>query len=148
MISNEHLAEPSDIAYRSETGSGVQTMLIHELKLGGLLSFGPDTPPLKMQRLNVLVGPNGSGKSNFIEALGLLRSAATKLAAPIEGPGGGGVVEWVWKGASDGIASINAVIDNPDGKRRLRHRIEFCAQAQRFELVDEKDRERNGLPRT
>ena len=113
-------------------------MLIHELKLTGLLSFGPDTPPLKMQRLNVLVGPNGSGKSNFIEALGLLRSAATKLAAPMRGAGGGGVVEWVWKGAPGGIASIDAVIDNPGGNQHLRHRIDFSAQGQRFELVDER----------
>lgn len=67
-------------------------MLVHDLKLGSLLSFGPETPPLKMESLNVLVGPNGSGKSNFIEALGLLRSAATKLAAPMRGPGGGGVI--------------------------------------------------------
>ena len=57
-------------------------MFIHELTLRGLLSFGPDTPPLPMEALNVLVGPNGSGKSNLLEALGLLRSAATRLVAP------------------------------------------------------------------
>ena len=113
-------------------------MLIHELKLGGLLSFGPETPPLKMERLNVLVGPNGSGKSNFIEALGLLRSAATKLAAPMRGPGGGGVTEWIWKGDPRAVASIDAVINNPDSRQPLRHHIAFCAQAQHFELVDER----------
>jgi predicted ATPase len=113
-------------------------VLIHELKLGGLLSFGPETPPLKMESLNVLVGPNGSGKSNFIEALGLLRSAATKLAAPVRGTGGGGVTEWIWKGDPKAVASIEAVIDNPDGRQPLRHSIAFCAQAQHFELVDER----------
>jgi len=113
-------------------------MLIHELRLAGLLSFGPDTPPLAMESLNVLIGPNGSGKSNFIEAIGLLRSAATKLAAPMRGTGGGGVTEWVWKGAPNGTAIIDAVIDNPDGNQNLRHYIEFGVQSQRFELIDER----------
>ena len=121
-------------------------MLIHELKLAGLLSFGPDTSPLKMKQLNVLVGPNGSGKSNFIEALGLLRSAATKLASPRRGAGGGGVVEWVWKGAPAGVASIDAVIDNPGGVQNLRHRLDFSAQGQRFELVDERIENESAYP--
>ena len=113
-------------------------MLIHELTLRGLLSFGPDTPPLKMQPLNVLIGPNGSGKSNLVEAIGLLRSAATKLAAPMRGPGGGGVAEWIWKGDQTGRAHLDAVIDNPKGNQPLRHTIEFRANASQFELVDEK----------
>ena len=113
-------------------------MLIHELTLRGLLSFGPDTPPLTMQPLNVLIGPNGSGKSNLVEAIGLLRSAATKLAAPMRGPGGGGVAEWIWKGDSAGNAHLDAVIGNPKGPESLRHTIEFCANASRFELIDEK----------
>ena len=113
-------------------------MLIHELTLRGLLSFGPDTPPLKMQPLNVLIGPNGSGKSNLVEAIGLLRSAATKLAAATRGPGGGGVAEWIWKGDPAGHAHLDAVIEYPKGDKPLRHTIEFRANTSQFELVDEK----------
>ncbi|MHB1156606.1 MAG: AAA family ATPase [Phycisphaerales bacterium] len=113
-------------------------MLIHELKLNSLLSFGPDTPALKMQPLNVLIGPNGSGKSNLIEAIGLLRSAATKLTAPMRGAGGGGVSEWIWKGTPHGQACIEAIIDNPSGQQPLRHVIEFSENSARFELMDER----------
>lgn len=113
-------------------------MLIHELRLAGLLSFGPDTTSLPMERLNILVGPNGSGKSNFIEAIGLLRSAATKLAAPIRGTGGGGVGEWIWKGAPDGSGVIDAVIEYPNYGTKLRHFLEFGIVSKRFELLDER----------
>ncbi|MCF7853525.1 MAG: AAA family ATPase [Candidatus Pacebacteria bacterium] len=112
-------------------------MLIKKLKLNGLLSFGPDTEPLPLQPLNVLIGPNGSGKSNLIEAIGFLRSAATKLAGPMRGVGGGGVGEWIWKGDDNRHASIEAVIEYPQGFMPLRHRIEFAEVASRFELIDE-----------
>jgi predicted ATPase len=111
-------------------------MVIRELSLRGLLSFGPDSPPLEMRPLNVLIGPNGSGKSNLLEAIGLLRSAATKLTAPMRGPGGGGVTEWIWKGDPSGTARIDAIIDRPC--QSLRHVIEFTETAARFELVDER----------
>ena len=113
------------------------TMLIQELTLRGLLSFGPDSPPLKMQPLNVLIGPNGSGKSNLVEAIDLLRSSATKLTAPMRGPGGGGVMEWIWKGSPSKDAHIEAVIHNPAGNQALRHVIEFTQTSAMFELVDE-----------
>ncbi|MFZ5830166.1 MAG: AAA family ATPase [Planctomycetota bacterium] len=112
-------------------------MLIHELTLRGLLSFGPETPPLAMEPLNVLIGPNGSGKSNLVEAVGLLRSAATKLTAPMRGTGGSGVKEWIWKGARNGHAQIEAVLNYPAGTQPLRHRIEFTETASRFDLLDE-----------
>lgn len=113
-------------------------MLIHELRLAGLLSFGPDTPALPLQRLNVFVGLNGSGKSNLIEAIGVLRSSVTKLAAPMRGVGGGGVTEWIWKGAPDKNAIIDAAFANPSGQKKIRHYIEFGVNDQRFELIDER----------
>lgn len=112
-------------------------MLIHELTLQGILSFGPESPPLKMRPLNVLIGPNGSGKSNLIESIGLLRSAPGKLAAPMRGLSGGGVREWIWKGAKPGLASIEAIVDYPAGFHPLRHRIAFAETASRFDLADE-----------
>lgn len=93
-------------------------------------------PPLAMQPLNVLIGPNGSGKSNLVEAIGLLRSTATKLTAPMRGPGGG-VKEWIWKGANNGHALVDVVIDYPAGTQPLRHMFEFIESASRLEVVDE-----------
>lgn len=112
-------------------------MLVHELTFRGMLSFGSECPPLEMRPLNLLIGPNGSGKSNFVEAIGLLRSASGKLTAPMRGPGGGGVKEWIWKGANNGHAHIEAVIDYPQGLQPLRHRMEFTETAARFDLLDE-----------
>ena len=111
-------------------------MLIHEITLRNLLSFGPDTPPLQLRDLNVLIGPNGSGKSNLIEALGLLRAAPTHLAAPVRD--GGGIRDWIWKGAHGATATLDVVVDNPKRGQPLRHVIEFTESAQKFELVDER----------
>lgn len=110
-------------------------MLLKELTLKNILSFGPDSPALPMRPLNVLIGPNGSGKSNLIEAVGLLRSSASKLTLPLRGAGG--VMEWLWKGDPGGSATIDAVIEYPVGHQPLRHRIEFRESTSRFELVDE-----------
>lgn len=112
-------------------------MLIQELTLKGVLSFGPDSPPLPMRPLNVLIGPNGSGKSNFVEAIDLLRSSPNKLTSPMRGPGGGGVMEWIWKGEPPQNAIVEAVVKNPNTRHSLRHRIEFTSSSAQFELVDE-----------
>ena len=53
-------------------------MMIHRLKVSGLLSFGPQGIDLPMEPLNVLIGPNGSGKSNLLEVLTLLRACAAR----------------------------------------------------------------------
>ena len=52
-------------------------MLIKELRVSGLLSFGPEGTSLPLGNLNVLIGPNGSGKSNLVEMLALLKAAPT-----------------------------------------------------------------------
>ena len=111
-------------------------MLIREISLQNVLSFGPRTPPLGMRPLNVLIGPNGSGKSNLIEGISLLRSAPTHLAAPVRD--GGGIHEWLWRGAQNPTARLEAVVANPAGSQPLRHIIEFRQSVQRFELVDER----------
>ena len=48
----------------------------------GILSFGPDAPPLELRPLNVLIGPNASGKSNLIDLLRLVRSLPSDMQAP------------------------------------------------------------------
>ena len=109
---------------------------IETLQLRNLLSFGPDTPPIELGSLNVLIGPNGSGKSNFVEAVDLLRASATDLVAPIRS--GGGTEEWLWKGAkSKPVAEIQAIVSYSDGPLPLSHKISFTSVGQSFELVDE-----------
>lgn len=121
-------------------------MLLHELTLQGILSFGPDSRPLELLPLNLLIGPNGSGKSNLLEAISLLRSTAGKLTGPMRGVGGSGVTEWVWKGAKNGSAKVEAIVDYSAGPQSLRHRFEFTSKASRFELLDEAIENRNPFP--
>lgn len=112
-------------------------MLIHQLKVAGLLSFGPTGIDLPLRPLNVLIGPNGSGKSNFLEVLSLLRASPTKLPEPVKEMGG--VREWLWKGPqSKRAACIDAVIDYPQGKMPVRHVLEITEHGERFEVTDER----------
>ena len=90
----------------------------------GLLSFGPDTPPLELRPLNVLIGPNGSGKSNLIDVVHLVRSLPTDLQEPIRS--GGGVDEWIWKGRSPTMRpAVELVVAYPYGQQPLRHLLEL-----------------------
>jgi predicted ATPase len=73
-------------------------ILISEIHLQNLLSFGPDAKPIPLGPLNVLIGANGSGKSNLIEAIGLMRETPSlngKLRNVISG-----TQSWIWKGAA------------------------------------------------
>ncbi|MGA2749290.1 MAG: AAA family ATPase [Verrucomicrobiota bacterium] len=118
-------------------------MLLKNLKVAGLLSFGPDGMDLPLRALNVFIGPNGSGKSNFLEILALLKAAPRALPEPVKEMGG--VREWLWKGSGgSGEATIEALIDNPKGKMDLRHFLAIRENGGRFEVVDE--RIENGQP--
>jgi len=113
-----------------------ESRLIRTMKLRNFLSFGPDATEVELKSLNVLIGPNASGKSNLIEAIGFLRSSPRDLTIPIRD--GGGVGEWLWKGAVKfPVAEIDVTVSNPLGPRPLRHRIGFAMSGQRFELTDE-----------
>src|SRR5262245_35546454 len=112
-------------------------MLIHRLKVSGLLSFGLQGIDLPLEPLNVMIGPNGSGKSNLLEVLALLRAAPTRLPAPVKEMGG--VHEWLWKGPGSARAAIiDAVIDFPQGKMPVRHVLEITEHGDRFEVADER----------
>ncbi len=108
-----------------------------------LLSFGPDTPPLDLHALNVLIGANGSGKSNLIEMIALMRATPvlpqTTSSADVRGVvrRGGGVSEWIWKGAKEHAASIELLVGYLAGKKLLRHRFAFRNEAHAFHLDDE-----------
>ena len=118
---------------------------IVEIGLRNLLSFGPDTEPIALKSLNVLIGPNGSGKSNFIEAVSLLRSAPSDIRAVIRR--GGGVSDWIWKGDPEGVASIDILIRNPQGSMPLRHVLAFRKENQAFRLVDERIENEKSYPK-
>lgn len=112
-------------------------MLIHAIKLNNFLSFGEKSESISLNSLNVIIGPNGSGKSNLLESIELLRSTPEQLLKPIRE--GGGVRDWLWKGAKGTpTASLDVVVDNPLGPQKLRYILSFTAVNQRFEIVDEK----------
>ena len=119
-------------------------MLIHRLKVAGLLSFGPDGIDLPLKPLNVLIGPNGSGKSNLLEVLALLRASPSDLPAPIKAMGG--VEEWLWKaptvaGLTNAVraATIDAVVESsPQVKMPVRHVLEIIRHGDRVEVADER----------
>jgi predicted ATPase len=66
-----------------------------------LLSFGPNTEPIEVRPLNILIGSNGSGKSNLIEAIRLLHFLPDKDPWRVV-LNTGGVDEWLWKGPKGG----------------------------------------------
>ncbi|GDX41333.1 hypothetical protein LBMAG21_16250 [Armatimonadota bacterium] len=119
----------------SKDDSGHTNLALQRIQLSNLLSFGPDTPPLPLRPLNILIGANGSGKSNLIDAISLLRSCAGDIQSTWRR--GGGVLEWVWKGNPQKTASIEAVVGNPEYTQDIRHKIEFSAQQQIVQIVDE-----------
>lgn len=118
---------------------------LKSLRLDGVLSFPPNSEPIPLTPLNVLIGPNGSGKSNLIEGVELLHATPTGFASAIRD--GGGVREWLWKGNdAEGTRSIEAYVDLEHDKRSdsihiyptdLRYRLAFAAAGQRVEVTDE-----------
>ncbi len=51
---------------------------------------------------------------------------------------GGGISEWIWKGAVREAASIEAVVSGSDEMGLLRHFLSFREKAQRFSVEDER----------
>lgn len=112
-------------------------MLIKQVRISNLLSFGPTTEPILLGPLNVLIGPNGSGKSNFLEALSLLQAAPGKITDPIRD--GGGIQDWLYKSASrtKHDARIEVLMPNGTHPKALRYGLAFHEAGGRFELSDE-----------
>lgn len=114
-------------------------MFIKSLKLSNLLSYGPDSDPIELRPLNVLIGPNGSGKSNFLEAIALLQAAPNRVANLIHG--GGGIGDWLHKSSEAAIAPearIEAVIStHSKWGKDFRYGLAFHESGGRFEISDE-----------
>ena len=118
---------------------------IRSIRLENILSFGPDTPELPLESLNVFIGPNASGKSNLIEALSLLAAAPHDLQQPTRE--GGGVYEWPWKGAERlGTAKLDVTVEYPKAEMPLRYRLSFKEAGWRFDLQDEAVENQRPLP--
>ena len=111
-------------------------MLFHELRLSGLLSFGPEGMALPMEPLNVLIGPNGSGKSNFLEAIALLRGASGEVTELIARAGG--TPQWRWKGPNAGNdLRLHARLEiTPVG--RLEHEIAIGDRSGSVAVIEER----------
>ena len=113
-------------------------MLIKQVKISNLLSYGPTAEAVTLGPLNVLIGPNGSGKSNFLEALSLLKAAPGKITDPIRD--GGGIQDWLYKSAKHSPkqdARIEVILKNSMHSKDLRYGLAFHEVGGRFELSDE-----------
>ena len=113
------------------------SILIREITPQSILSFGPETAPLVLGPLNIFIGPNGSGKSNFIDVIELLRATSGDIQTVIRK--GGGISEWIWKGASPEKASLNIVVNLPQKYRStgLNYKLSFCDLGGRFYIFGE-----------
>ena len=108
---------------------------IHSLQLQNFLSYSNENEAVELQPLNVLIGPNASGKSNFIEAIGLLQALPVDMPAPIRR--GGGISDFLWKGAKNPTARVEAILESSKNNISLRYKLGFTVVGQRLELVDE-----------
>ena len=107
---------------------------IEAIRLENLLSYGPNSELFPLEPLNVLIGPNASGKSNVIEALSLLAATPRDLQEPIRG--GGGVGNWLWKGAPmTPTATLEVILHR--ALMQVRYRMSFTENLSQFLLVDE-----------
>jgi predicted ATPase len=70
-----------------------------------------------------------------IEAISLLQAMPVDLTEPIKD--GGGVGDWLWRGAKRPTATIEVRVNYPKSKTALRHGLQFTEVGQRFEMVEE-----------
>lgn len=95
-------------------------MGIQELSIKGFRSLRDVT--WRPGKLNVVIGPNGSGKSNLLQAIGLLREAATGgLSEAILRMGG--VVPLLWDGQVEEIAWSVVVEPLLEGEQVLSYEL-------------------------
>ena len=74
----------------------IMSSYINSLTLQGILSFAPDSPPIALNRLNVIIGPNGSGKSNFVDILRFITTIPNDIEQGFRSLGGQS--DFFWRG--------------------------------------------------
>ncbi|MDR0439786.1 MAG: AAA family ATPase, partial [Candidatus Accumulibacter sp.] len=116
-----------------------EDVLLKSLKLTNFLSFGESAQTLELRPLNVVIGPNGSGKSNLIDAISLLLVAPTERGLRAAIGEGGGVRNWLWKGAVEQRPEATLEVDvcDPTHPEDLVYSIGFIEEDQRFTVLNE-----------
>lgn len=104
---------------RSATECG--NVVIERLELKDILSFGPESPPIDLGPLNVLIGSNASGKSNLIRALHLLAQVPTR--ATLATPDGSLPDDWIRRGRHALIGGTIKVSLQDDGAAPLTYEL-------------------------
>ena len=116
---------------------------INSLTLQGILSFAPDSPPIALNRLNVIIGPNGAGKSNFVDILRFITTIPRGLEHGFRSLGGQSDFFWRgdWRG-KDILAQINVsnIMYSPlaEGNSDLAYGISIAPIENEFIITDEK----------
>jgi predicted ATPase len=59
---------------------------------------------------------------------------------------GGGIRDWIWKGAREQVATLDIVIQYPQGSMPLRHAMQLTETGQRFELWSERVEDEHPCP--
>ncbi|MGY3089825.1 putative ATPase [Hymenobacter sp. UYAg731] len=116
------MAEPTqDPTPATPVPAAPDVRLLRSITLRNILSFGPDTPPLELRALNVLIGPNGSGKSNLLDAVELLKKApdAENLRAELKAD------HWLWKGKPEAYDIIISVDTRLKYRADVTHSMEI-----------------------
>ena len=80
------------------------------IQVNNLLSFGPDSPPIELGPLSVIIGTNGSGKSNLFDVLALLKNSLGRFYqffSEYDCPIG----EWQWKSIDPKIETASVQVE-------------------------------------
>ena len=122
-------------------------MFIKSIKIDGLLSFAPGSPPIELRPLNVIIGPNGAGKSNLITVMETLRDMIDydHDNGPIDGLDLDGEFVWVWNhdllnGIRRGSVELHTFATERMGS--LRYAVEFVDGRDNFSETIENGAER------
>ena len=100
---------------------GETELLLKELSITGLLSFGEKTV-FEFGRLNILIGPNGSAKSNLLNCIRILQLAPLDIQQAFQDSG---FEDWLFRGADPRPASLEAKVNAPEP---IHHRLRFILQ--------------------
>lgn len=116
---------------------------IKQLRLTDFLSFGPESEPVALGSLNLLIGPNGTGKSNLVEAFSVLQATPSDLGAPIRR--GGGIADWLHRGERVAEATTIEVVfgdehleRSVEGSPTVHYRLTLGTEGASLLVVDER----------